>query len=43
MGRSLEKPPLAADLRARIAAVLRPDVERLEDLIGRTLAEWLPS
>lgn len=40
IGRSLERPPLASDLRARVAGVLRPDVERLQALIGRDLSAW---
>jgi hypothetical protein len=41
IGRSLDRPPLAPDLRARIGEALRPDVERLQSLIGRDLSGWL--
>ena len=34
------KPELPADLRARLAETFRPDVERLEELTGRSL-DWL--
>jgi hypothetical protein len=35
-----EKPELPADLRARLVATFRPDVERLEEIMGRRLG-WL--
>jgi hypothetical protein len=41
IGRALEKPSLAEDVRARIAEVLRPDVERLQALLDRDLSGWL--
>jgi hypothetical protein len=34
------KPELPADLRARLQALFRPDVERLEELSGRSFG-WL--
>jgi hypothetical protein len=40
IGGSLARPPLPLDVRARIARALRPDVERLESLIGRDLSRW---
>lgn len=40
IGASLARPPLPPDVRARIARALRPDVERLESLIGRDLSKW---
>lgn len=41
IGQSLERPPLAKDLRSRIAEVLRHDVERLQSLLDRDLSGWL--
>jgi hypothetical protein len=41
MGRELVKPSLDPELRARLARVFRPDVERLQDLLDRDLSGWL--
>lgn len=40
-GRRLAKPELDPELRARLARIVRPDVERLQELIGRDLSAWL--
>jgi hypothetical protein len=40
MGGELRHPALDPELRARIAAALAPDVERLEQLLGRDLTTW---
>jgi len=40
MGRELHRPALDLELRARIARILEPDVERLEQLLGRDLTSW---
>jgi hypothetical protein len=41
VGRGLVKPQLDPELRARLAALFRPDVERLQVLIDRDLTRWL--
>lgn len=40
-GRRLVRAPLDPELRARLVRVLRPDVERLQDLVDRDLSGWL--
>jgi hypothetical protein len=40
MGRGPEFPPLDPDLKSRVRAHLRPEVEQLEDLIQHDLSEW---
>ncbi|HVR29781.1 MAG TPA: sulfotransferase [Thermoanaerobaculia bacterium] len=40
MGRELRRPALDPELRATIARVLAPDVERLQHLLGRDLTGW---
>jgi len=40
--REVQRPPLPADLRERLAREFAPDVERLQTLIGRDLRAWLP-
>lgn len=39
--RDLERPPLDAEIRARITAPLRDEIRALEDLLGRDLSHWL--
>lgn len=34
-------PPMNPDTRLRLTEVVRPDVERLQDLLGRDLSAWL--
>lgn len=38
---NLDKPPLDADVRARLVALYRDDVLRLQDMIGKDLSAWL--
>lgn len=38
---NLEKPPLPAAARSRLAAVYRDDVQRLEEMLGRSFSDWL--
>lgn len=38
---NLDKPPLDTDVRARLVALYRDDVMRLQDLIGKDLSSWL--
>jgi hypothetical protein len=37
------RPPLDPDLRARLTAEFRPEVERLSELLGRDLTSWCPA
>jgi hypothetical protein len=39
--RNLERPQISAEARARLLGVLRPDILKLQDLIGRDLSAWL--
>ena len=38
---NLDKPPLDVEVRARLVALYRNDVLRLQDMIGRDLSAWL--
>jgi hypothetical protein len=38
---NLDKPPLDADARARLVALYRDDVLRLQDMLGKDLSAWL--
>ena len=38
---NLDKPPLDEEVRARLAALYRDDVLRLQDMIGKDLSAWL--
>ncbi len=38
---NLDKPPLDPEVRARLVALYRDDVLKLQDLIGRDLSHWL--
>jgi hypothetical protein len=40
VGGELERPPLDSELRARLARVFAPEVERLERLLDRDLSRW---
>lgn len=38
---NLDRPAMEPEVRARLRAAFRPDVRRLQDLIGRDLGSWL--
>lgn len=41
MWRSADKPTISAETREQVAAVLRPDVDKLAGLLNRDLSQWV--
>jgi hypothetical protein len=41
MSKNLRKPPLPADLRARLISIYSSDIQQTQEIIGRDLSAWL--